>query len=312
MVMYLIPVYVIVSVVLLAKMMSAFPNWWFSTRVKAPFRGICTILVLCYTDITYISLRILQFAKVGSRVVLYVNGEIEYLSGKHLYYGIVASIFVAFVSVLFPLFLLFRPLLTRGLRPVLNLNRWNPFFDALQSCFKDQYRWCAAFYFICRLGLLVIFEFTPAGLVKRLLLEVVCILILLTFAILRPYKEARDVKEDQESYEWMNKSDVALLTTLSFIAVASSPYENSLAITPGEKHGLKIFLNILSCVPIAVLMVVLAFRFGGRNLLACRDPPEDDLPFMSETTESSVTRHSSRGSRSLVDRSQAFNFFMMA
>lgn len=323
MVMYLIPVYVIVIVVLLAKMVGAFPNWCFSRRVKAPFRGICTILVLCYTDITYISLRILRFAKVGSKTVLYVNGDIEFFRGKHLCYGIVASVIVVFV-LLFPLFLLFRPLLTRGLRPVLNLNRWNPFFDALQSCFKDQYRWCAAFYFICRLGLLVFYEFIPAGPVKRLLLEVACILILLTFAILRPYKEARDVEEDEESYDWMNKSDVVLLTTLSFIAVASSPIENSFAtVTHDEKRGLEIFLNILSCVPIAVLMVV-AFCVGRRYLPACRGPPDDDLPIMSETsastrashspspmsetTETSETRHSSRGSRSLTGRSQTPNF----
>ena len=333
MLMYLIPVSVIAIVVLLAKLVRAFPNWCFSRRVRAPFRGICTILVLCYTDITYISLRILRFAEVGSKVVVYVNGGIDYFSGKHRYYGIVASLFVVFVSLLFPLFLLFRPLLTKGLRPVLNLNRWNPFFDALQSCFKDQYRWCAAFYFICRLGLLVIFEFIPVCPTKRLLLEVACILILLTFAILRPYKEARDVEEDEESYDWMNKSDVPLLTTLSFIAVASSPYENSLAITPGEKHGLKIFLDILSCVPIAVLVIVLAFRFGGRYLPACRESPEDDLPIMSETSagsrashsplptvsettensvtpETSVTRNSSsyRGSRNLTGRTQASNF----
>ena len=309
MVMYLIPVYVIAIVVLLAKMVSAFPNWCFSRRVRAPFRGICTILVLCYTDITYISLRILRYAKFGSKLVVYVNGDIEYFSRKHLCHGIVAILFVVFVSVLFPLFLLFRPLLTRGLRPVLNLNRWNPLFDALQSCFKDQYRWCAAFYFICRLGLLVIYEFIASSLVKRLLLEVACILILLIFAILTPYKEARDVEEDEESYDWMNKSDMALLTTLSFIAVASSPYENSLAITPHEKCGLKIFLNILSCVPIAVLMVVLAFRFGRRYLPPCREPP-DDLPLsaLSGTTETSVNRHSSRGSRSLTEKSQASIF----
>lgn len=319
MAMYLIPVYVIVIVVLLAKIIKVFPNWCFSRRVRAPFRGICSILVLCYTDITYISLRILRYAKVGSETVLFVNGEIKYFRGKHLYYGIVACLFGVLV-VLFPLFLLFRPLLTKGIRPVLNLNRWNPFFDALQSCFKDQYRWCAAFYFICRLGLLACYEFVQAGLVRRLLLEVACILILLTFAILRPYKEARDVEEDEESYDWMNKSDVALLTTLSFIAVASSPYENSQAITAAEKEGLKIFLNILSCVPIAVLMVVLAFRFGRRYLPACREVPEVDLPIMSETsassgasrsppptvsetTDTSATRHSSRGSRSLTGRS---------
>ena len=79
-------------------------------------------------------------------------------------------------------------------------------------------------------------------------------------------------------------------------------------------------------------MAVLAFRFGGRYLPAWREPPEDDLPIMSETSagsrasrsplttvfetteksatpETSVTRNSSRGSRSLTDRPQASNFF---
>ncbi|XP_078369552.1 uncharacterized protein LOC144653438 [Oculina patagonica] len=315
MVMYAVPVYVTAIVVLLAKMVGAYPDWCFSKRVKAPFRGICTILVLCYTDVTYISLRILRYANVGSKTVLFVNGDIEYFSGKHLYYGIVAIFFIVVFVLPFPSFLLFRSRLTNNLRPVLNLNRWNPFFDALQSCFKDQYRWCAAFYFICRLGILVIFTFMPASPVKRLLLEGCCILILLIFAILRPYKEARDVKEDEKSYEWMYISDVVLLTTLSFIAVISSPIDNSCATTGGIKRGFKIVLNILSCVPIAVLLV-LACSFGKRYLPACRRPPDDDTaPVMSETSETSrasmsatpepsETRHSSRGSHSLTGRPQ--------
>ena len=304
MVMYAMPVYVIVTVVFLAKMVGAFPNWRFSKRVKAPFRGICTILVFCYTDVTYISLRILRFANVGSKTVLFVNGDIDYFSGKHRYYCIVAIFFIVVFVLPFPLFILFRPFLTNGLRPVLNLNRWNPFFDALQSCFKNQYRWCAAFFFICRLAILVIYTFMPAGPVKRLLLEACCILILLIFAILRPYKEARDVEKDEESYDWMYRSDVVLLTTLSFIAVISSPIDNSCATNDGVKESFKIVLNTLSCVPIGVLLVV-ACRVGRRYLPACKGPP-DDVPIMSETSASSrasmpetpktsETRHSSRG-----------------
>ena len=313
MVMYAMPVYVIATVVLLAKMVGAFPNWCFSKRVKAPFRGICTILVFCYTNVTYISLRILRFANIGSKTRLFVDGDITYFSGKHLYYGIVAIFFIVVFVIPFPLFLLFRPFLTNGLRPVLNLNRWNPFFDALQSCFKDQYRWCAAFFFLCRLALLVIYTFMPASPVKRLLLEACCILILLIFAILRPYKEARDVEEDEESYDWMYRSDVVLLITLSFIAVISSPIDNNSAITHDMKHGFYIVLNILSCVPIAVFLVV-ACCVGRRYLPACQGPP-DDVPIMSETSassrasmpetpETSETRHSSRESRSLIVKPQ--------
>ncbi|KAL9973278.1 hypothetical protein ACROYT_G019708 [Oculina patagonica] len=312
--MYAIPVYVIATVVLLAKMVGAFPNWYFSKRVKAPFRGICTILVLCYTDVTYISLRILRYANVGSKTVLFVNGDIEYFKGKHLIYGIVAIFFIVVFVLPFPLLLLFRPRLTNNLRPVLNLNRWNPFFDALQSCFKDQYRWCAAFYLTNRLGILVIYTFMPASPVKRLLLEGCCILILLTFAILRPYKEARDVKEHEKSYEWMYISDVVLLTTLSFIAVISSPIDNSSAITDDVKDGLKIILNILSCVPVAVLLVI-AYCLGRKFLPACRGPSDDetlainseisqDSGSLSETTGTSETRHSSRGSSGSTGRPQ--------
>ena len=315
MVMYAMPVFIIITVVLLTKIIGAFPDWCFSRRVRAPFRGICTIFVLCYTDITYISLRILRSAKVGSKKVLFVNGDIEYFSGKHLYYGIVAIFFIVVFVLPFPMFLLFRPFLTNGLRPVLNLNRWNPFFDALQSCFKDQYRWCAAFYFICRLGLLAIDTFLPASLTKRLLLEGCCILILLIFAVLRPYKEARDVEEDEKSYGWMYISDVVLLTTLSFIAIVSSPIDNSCATTDGVKEGFKIFLNVLSCVPVAVLLVV-GCCVAKRYLPAWRGPLDNETePIMSQTSASSrgsisgtpettETRHSSRESHSLTGRPQ--------
>ncbi|KAJ7363229.1 hypothetical protein OS493_011511 [Desmophyllum pertusum] len=307
--MYAIPVYVIVIVILLAKVVGAFPNWCFSRRVRAPFRGICTILVLCYTDVTSISLKILQFATVGSNeTVLYANGSIEYFSGKHLYYGIVAILFIVVFVIPFPLILLFRPFLTNGLRPVLNLNRWNPFFDTLQSCFQDRYRWCAAFYFICRLGILLIHTFVPAGPVQRLLLEGTCILILLTFAFLRPYKRAIDVNVDEKNYEWMNISDVVLLTTLAFIAVVSSPIDNSCATTDGQKRGFKIVLNILSFVPFAVL-VVWACCVARQYLPAACPDDDETVPIMTSETsdygtrgrppsisETSDTPHSSRGS----------------
>ena len=326
MIMYAIPTYVIVVVWLLTKVVGAYPNWCFSKRVKAPFRAVCTILVLCYTDITRISLRILDPAKVGSKTVVFVNGELDFFqSRKHVGYAIVAIIYILVFVIPFPLILLFRPFLTRGLRPVLNLNRWKPFFDAFQSCLKDEYRWCAAFYFLCRLGILVIHTFMPASSIKRVLLEGICILILAVFTFLRPYKEARDVREDEKSYEWINKSDVVVLTALCLIAVASSPIYSGCANTPKQKDSLKIVVKILAYIPLLVLLA-LAYRvlknycpgIADRCLPLPQDA--DTLPVMSETSdtagsqratpvisETSVSQQSTRGSHQSSRGSQQSN-----
>lgn len=254
-IMYALPTFVLVLVMLLARAVGNHPNWWFSKRVRAaPFRAFCTIFVLCYTDITRISLRILHFAKFGSTYVMYANGNIGYFSGKHIAYGVLAILYILIVVIPFPTILLFRSYLTRKLLFVVNLNRWKPMFDALQSCFKDQYRWCAAFYFLCRFILLAISTLAPSGAVKRAMLETACVLILLIFAFLRPYKEAADVKEDEESYEWINKSDVALLTTLSLIAIFSSAIDASLS--NKTRAGLRVFVYVLAYVPLLVLGVV--------------------------------------------------------
>ena len=254
-IMYALPTFVLVLVIVLARAVGNHPNWWFSKRVRAaPFQAFCTIFVLCYTDITRISLRILHPAKVGSNIVMYANGNIGYFSGKHIGYGLLAILYILIVVLPFPLILLFRNSLTRRLLPVVNLNRWKPIFDALQSCFKDRFRWCAAFYFLCRFCLLGITTFMPSGAVKRAMLESACVLILLTFAFLRPYKEAADVKEDEESYEWINKSDVTLLATLSLIAIFSSPMDGSLLTS--TRVGLTVFVKVLAYIPLVVLSMV--------------------------------------------------------
>ena len=278
-IMYALPTYVLVLVILLARAVGKHPNWCFSKRVRAaPFRAFCTIFVLCYTDITRISLRILHPAKVGSKIVVYANGNIDFFSGKHIAYGLLAIIYILIVVVPFPLILVFRPSLTRCLFPVLNLNRWKPIFDALQNCFKDRFRWCAAFYFLCRFVLLAITTFLPESAIKRALLESACVVILLTFAFLRPYKEAADVKEDEESYEWINKSDVALLATLSLIAIFSSPIDEGLS--THTRLALKIFIDVLAYIPLMMFAMV-AVRIVRKWLEAKRSLNELYEPELS-------------------------------
>lgn len=298
MLMYGIPFYVLIVVAILTWLVGRYPGWCFSRKVlrsspSAPFRAVCTILVFCYTDITRVSLLILSPAHVGSKTVLYFYGNLDFFHKKHIAYGIVAILWIVIFVLPFPLILLFRPYLTRGLRPVLNLNRWGPFFDAFQSCFKDQYRWCASFYFLCRLGILLMHTYIPSSSVKRVVLEGACILILVIFAYLRPYKEARDVNEGESSYEWIYKSDVALLTTLALITVISSPIDSSCFTTEDEKKGLKVVVCVLAYVPLIVLLV-LGYRVLRRHCPAidignCVTEEEARTPVVSETSDSACS-----------------------
>ena len=308
MIMYALPMFVILTVWLLSQLVRRYPQCCLSKRVRAPHRAICTIFVLCYTNITTISLEILHPAKLGSGTndtVLFQNGSISFFGPKHLAYGLVAILIIITFVLPFPLILLFRPFLTKGLRPILNLDHWRPYFDAFQGCLKDQYRWCAAFYFICRLGILLVFTYLSDGLVRRMILQSACILILVIFSSLRPYKEARDVGPEERSYEWINISDVAVLTTLTLISVLSAPVDSSYQAPEDAKTCLKCIVQTLAYGPLIVL-VVLAFRVLRNRCpgitLNCCAPPEDDdaLTFMSE---SSVTTPSTspRGTPSIWD-----------
>ena len=304
-IMYALPTFVMLVVWVLTQLVTRYPDWCFSRRVRAPHRAICTIFVLCYTNITTISLKILDPAKFGSHtVVLFQNGKLPFFEGKHLVYGILAIIYIIVFVVPFPMILLFRPFLTTGLRPVLNLNRWMPYLDAFQGCLKNHYRWCASFYFIGRLGILLIYTYLPHGSVKQLVTQSVCILILVVFASLRPYIEARDVRQGERSYGWINVSDVVVLTTLSLISVLSAPIDSSYPASSSEKQCLRIVVKVLAYGPLLVA-IALGYRFLSNRCprinFNCCIPPEDDelLPSMSETSE--APQSSSRGTPSIPD-----------
>ena len=127
-----------------------YPNWCFSKRVKAPFGAVCTIFVLCYTDITSISLKILNPATVGGKLVMYQNGAVEFFKGKHIAYALIALLYIFVFVIPFPVTLMFRPFITKKCQCLCNLNNLKPVYDSFQGVFKDEYRWCSAFYFVCR------------------------------------------------------------------------------------------------------------------------------------------------------------------
>lgn len=275
----LTPAFVLFAVVALAKLVGKYPNWCFSRRVKAPFRAICTICVLCYTGITSACLGILHPVVIGDKTVLYISGHTEFFRGKHAVYGSIAVLFLVFFVIPFPLILMFRPFFTRCLQPVFNLNRFKPIFDVLQSCFKDQHRWFAAFYFICRLAVLLIATYVPSGPVKRSLVEVTCITILFIFSYVRPYKRSEQAKDGEGSrYVWQNRSDALLLWNLSIMAAFSTATENH-NIEEHNKVALTVLIQIMAYGPFAVKAWFLYRKTRARCSCGwCKDDEDTELP----------------------------------
>ena len=298
----LTPAFVLFAIVALAKLVGKYPNWCFSRRVKAPFRAICTITVLCYTGITSACLAILHPALIGDKTVLYSGGRTEFFRGKHAVYGSIAVVFLVFFVVPFPLILMFRPYFTRCLQPVFNLNRFKPVFDVLQSCFKDRHRWFAAFYFICRLIVLLITTYVPSGPIRRSLVEVTCITILFIFSYVRPYKRSEQSKEVEASrYVLANRSDALLLWNLSIMAAFSSATESD-DIQERHKAALKVLIQIMAYGPFAVKAWFLYMKTKARCGSGwCKDDddPDRDPPSVSGTVMYKAASGDLKGSKSL-------------
>ena len=134
--------------------------------------GLITFLVLSYVKFTSVTLHILSSGTVYGpggedsdihKTVAWVDGTKPYFGEVHGKYAAVAIVFLVCFVILAPLFLLSYPHLPQLLsilrlgenqiiqKLLLNpLGRAKPFFDSIQSCFKDNYRCFAAFYFAYR------------------------------------------------------------------------------------------------------------------------------------------------------------------
>jgi len=169
-------------------------------------RAICFLLLLSYTSMATTSLllmRSLTFADVDN-VYTYLSPSIQYFHGRHLAYGITAIFFTLLIVVGLPLLLLLEPFLNGKI----NFIKIKPLLDQFQGCYKDKYRWFAAYYMICRLIIIsiIIANFSETF-ISRYLLVAVCTLMALIQLLLRPYAD-----------NILNISDGAILHLLILVA----------------------------------------------------------------------------------------------
>ena len=184
---------------------------------KSFIHGLSSFLVLCYYQSTRISLRLLTYGRVCNSARVFYNGEISYMQGEHLKYAFPAIVFLIVITIIPPVLLLCYPLcykllslchlqeseVTKFLCKCIPLEKYKPFFDSFQSCFKDEHRYFAGLYFLYRLLLLISHAFHDDLLNIYLIIEVLLILMLTMHACIRPYKR-----------EWHNFIDALLFSLL--------------------------------------------------------------------------------------------------
>ena len=203
---YVLPACVFVVVFVTSKALT-YNNSYFARN--STFRASCTLLVLCYSTLAKVSMDILRPSKVGDKIVVFYQGTETYFGSYHSYFAVPALLILFFIVIPFPFILMFTPFFTQHLRFLANVR---PIFNTFQSCFKERYKWYAAFYFFSRCIFLLFATFIPYGAVKALFMQITCVLVLTVHVLKWPYSE---------QYNWVNRVDGVILTTLTIISIVA-------------------------------------------------------------------------------------------
>ena len=156
---------------------------------KGIIHVICCLLLLSYTSLATTSLLLMRplIFKEVDNVYTYLSPDVEYFHGRHLAYAIVAIICTLIIVIGLPLLLALEPFLNSKI----NFVKVKPLLDQFQGCYKDQYRYFAAYYMICRLVIIIIVISDPSNdFILQYFLISFCVIVALLHQILRPYSSS--------------------------------------------------------------------------------------------------------------------------
>ena len=147
---------------------------------------ICFLLLLSYTSVTTTSLLLMRSLTLEGVNEIYTNlsQDVEYFHGRHLAYVIFAIVFTITVVVGLPLLLFLEPFLNSKI----NFVKIKSLLDQFQACYKDNYRYFAAYYMICHIVIIILVIIRRSDdLTTQYVLITVCALMALIHLIVRPY-----------------------------------------------------------------------------------------------------------------------------
>ena len=180
-----------ILVILIVITLLARNSLWVSNFIS-PFiiRAICLLLLLSYTSIASTSLsllRHLEFTDIDA-IYTYSSPEIKFFQGRHILYGGVAVLCELIIGIGLPLLLILDPYISHRI----NLVKIRPLLDQFQGGYKDKYRWCSAYYLICRQIIFLMVYLTTLSNYEKMnfVLLVVCAAIAMFHAWVQPYAKA--------------------------------------------------------------------------------------------------------------------------
>ena len=126
-------------------------------------KSICILLILSYSSVSYTSvqlfkpLAIYEYGEYQAKYTswhIYLSPTVKYSDVHSSYfkymiiYNITAILSELIIGIGFPFVLVFQHFLTRHFN--INFTSIKPIMDQLKGCYKEEYRWFAAYYLLCR------------------------------------------------------------------------------------------------------------------------------------------------------------------
>lgn len=219
-----------------------------NTLIKA----ICLLLLLSFTALSETSFNIFNGISFEGTHTLYVTiqPETKYHDlVNHLIWLFISTLVMIILVIPFTFLLLFAPLLSR----CINLNKIKPFLDEFQGCYKDNFRWMAGYYFLCRFLYFLVLAF-PVGLHYSILQYVIQLLsfaILVIHMLIQPYED-----------KWLNFSDSLLLADLTLLSLIFG--ETGDTAFGRDSPVRQIIVYVLVFIPVLYLIVLIGVTAGKR------------------------------------------------
>ncbi|XP_065901702.1 uncharacterized protein [Dysidea avara] len=222
-------------------------------------RVFCFLLLLAYTSLVSTSLQLLRpltFTDINE-VYTYSSPNIKYFRGRHALYGTVALICELVIGIGLPLLMLLEPFLKRKI----NLVRFKPILDQFQGCYKDKYRWFAAYYLICRQVIMLIVLLGNSNDSMLFYLLLTCVVIAAFHTWLHPYES-----------KFLNIFD-GLILQLMIVVVMISSFESLQSATTT-------FALVLVILPLIVIFIAASvrkvFHCNRHQYVAINEGSDDD------------------------------------
>lgn len=240
--------------------------------------AFAAFLMISYTKIAFITISLLTPAQeyyvyhdrrseVPDGYVFYFDPQYHYFQGQHLLFGLVALVIGVVFVLAPPVFLILYP--TRVFQRC--LNRWSSrcswqpvhtFADAFQGCFKNRsnnnrdYRYFSGLYLVLRIVILIIYAVESLPYLQLLLQQIICVLAVLLFALVKPYKEAFYNKVDLTFF-----SLFSVMNSLSFANYTYGCFNDNKV--NDVLFGINYALGYLPLLYITVYVVYLLLKWRG-------------------------------------------------